>query len=119
MQDLSWHRLLGFTEPASLNLWPLAVEGADGWPVQPAVSASSGETIRHLALAGTGIACLAEFLVREDIAAGRLVPVLAQSTLPWSQPVWAVFYKQGALAPRVSALVQFLAGRLRASTLDE
>lgn len=95
------------------------MEGADGWPVQPAVSASSGETIRHLALAGTGIACLAEFLVREDIAAGRLVPVLAQSTLPWSQPVWAVFYKQGALAPRVSALVQFLAGRLRASTLDE
>ncbi|MFD2366633.1 LysR substrate-binding domain-containing protein [Pseudoduganella sp. GCM10020061] len=119
VQDLAQHRLLGFTEPASLNLWPLAADGAQGWPVQPAVAASSGETIRHLALAGTGIACLADFLAREDVAARRLVPILEQATLPWSQPVWAVFYKQGALAPRVGALVQFLADRLRAATLDE
>jgi hypothetical protein len=32
--------------------------------------------------------------------------------LPWTQPVWAVFYRQGALAPRVAALVDFLARRL-------
>lgn len=119
VQDLAQHRLLGFTEPASLNLWPLSIDGAEGWPMQPLVAASSGETIRHLALAGTGIACLADFLSREDVASGRLVPVLAAATLPWSQPVWAVFYKQGALAPRVAALVQFLADRLRVSLLDD
>jgi hypothetical protein len=28
------------------------------------------------------------------------------------QPIWAVFYKQGALAPRVAALVDFLARHL-------
>jgi hypothetical protein len=39
-------------------------------------------------------------------------------TLPWSQPVWAVFYRQGVLAPRVSALVDFLAQRLREGVLD-
>jgi hypothetical protein len=33
------------------------------------------------------------------------------------QPIWAVFYKQGALAPRVAALVEFLARHL-ATTLD-
>jgi hypothetical protein len=32
--------------------------------------------------------------------------------------VWAVFYKQGALAPRVSALVDFLARRLGEGMLD-
>ncbi|MBC7858676.1 MAG: hypothetical protein H7Z39_07820 [Burkholderiaceae bacterium] len=40
------------------------------------------------------------------------MPVLPALALPWSQPVWAVFYKQEALAPRVAALVNFLAQRL-------
>jgi DNA-binding transcriptional LysR family regulator len=111
--DLARHRLLGFTAPASLNTWPLAHENGEGWPVTPTVAASSGETVRHLALSGAGIACLSEFLTRADVAAGRLVPVLDALTLPWSQPVWAVFYKQGALAPRVAALVGFLAQHLQ------
>jgi DNA-binding transcriptional LysR family regulator len=122
--DLARHRLLGFTAPASLNTWPLreadAVDAAGdagtdaGWPAAPRVTASSGETVRHLALAGAGIASLSEFLTRGDVAAGRLVPVLPELTLAWTQPVWAVFYKQGALAPRVAALVDFLAERLAA-----
>ncbi|NHZ78290.1 LysR family transcriptional regulator [Massilia sp. CCM 8695] len=115
--ELGAHRLLGFTAPASLNTWPLADAGGEGVGVTPAVTASSGETLRHLVLAGAGIACLADFLTRADVAAGRLVPVLAPLTLPWSQPVWAVFYKQGALAPRVAALVDFLADRLGATVL--
>jgi len=110
--ELAHHRLLGFTRPATLNTWPLAHEGAEGYTITPAVTASSGETVRHLALAGAGIASLSDFLTRADIAAGRLVPVLPEAALPWDQPVWAVFYKQGALAPRVTALVDFLAREL-------
>ncbi len=109
---LAGHRLLGFNAPASLNIWPLAHGGAEGLPIDPAVAASSGETLRHLAVAGAGIVCLANFLSDADVRAGRLVPVLEGETLAWSQPVWAVFYKQGALAPRVKALVDFLATRL-------
>jgi DNA-binding transcriptional LysR family regulator len=112
--DLLAHRLLGFTAPAALNTWPLDA----GWPVTPAVAASSGETVRHLALAGAGIACLSDFLTRADLASGALVPVLPAQTLDWRQPVWAVFYKQGALAPRVAALVDFLARRLADGVLD-
>jgi len=117
--DLARHRLLGFAAPASLNTWPLQnadrtghADGEAGWPATPQVTASSGETVRHLALAGAGIASLSDFLTRADVAAGRLVPVLPEATLPWTQPVWAVFYKQGALAPRVAALVDFLAEHL-------
>ena len=116
--QLSSHRLLGFTAPASLNIWPLSHAGGEGLPVAPAVFASSGETLRHLALAGAGIGCLSNFLTRDDLASGALVPVLAPLTLQWSQPVWAVFYKQGALAPRVAALVDFLAKRLGEGILD-
>lgn len=110
--DLAQHRTLGFSAPASLNTWPLRHAGGEGWTVTPQVVASSGETVRHLALHGAGIASLGEFLVRSDLAEGRLVPVLEEYTLPWTQPIWAVFYKQGALAPRVAALVEFLAVRL-------
>jgi DNA-binding transcriptional LysR family regulator len=116
--QLESHRLLGFTAPASLNVWPLSHDAGEGLAVAPAVLASSGETLRHLALAGAGIACLSNFLTQADLAAGTLVPVLAPQTLAWSQPVWAVFYKQGALAPRVAALVDFLARRLGEGTLD-
>jgi len=116
--ELKQHRTLGFTAPASLNTWPLAHDGVEGWSVTPSVTASSGETLRHLALAGAGIVSLSHFMSRADVAAGRLVPVLASCALPWSQPVWAVFYKQGALAPRVAALVEFLAASL-GQMLDE
>ena len=110
--DLARHRLLGFAAPATLNTWPLAHGGAEGYTIDPSVTSSSGETVRHLALAGAGIASLSNFLTREDLATGRLVPVLEDAALPWSQPVWAVFYKQGGLAPRVAALVEFLAREL-------
>jgi DNA-binding transcriptional LysR family regulator len=110
--SLAGHRLLGFTSPASLNIWPLPQETGDGLTVQPAIAASSGETLRHLALAGAGIACLADFLTRSDTASGRLAPVLQSELLPWTQAVWAVFYKQEALAPRVAVLLDFLAERL-------
>lgn len=110
--DLARHRLVGFAAPATLNTWPLAHGGVEGYTIDPGVTASSGETVRHLALAGAGIASLSNFLTRDDLATGRLVPVLEDAALPWSQPVWAVFYKQGGLAPRVAALVDFLAREL-------
>lgn len=117
--QLAGHRLLGFNAPASLNTWPLAHAGGEGFAIDPAVSASSGETLRHLALSGAGIVCLANFLTHGDVCAGRLVPVLDSVTLAWTQPVWAVFYKQGALAPRVKALVDLLAARLGAGILAD
>ncbi|SFC13395.1 LysR family transcriptional regulator [Massilia yuzhufengensis] len=113
VEALKAHRTLGFTAPVSLNTWPLQHAGGEGWTVTPTVLASSGETVRHLALAGAGVASLSDFLTRADVAAGRLAPVLEDATLAWTQPVWAVFYKQGALAPRVAALVDFLARRLQ------
>ncbi len=113
--ELAQHRLLGFTAPASLNTWPLpSLDGADreGYPIDPVVNASNGETLRHLAVQGAGIVCLSDFLTMADRAHGRLKPVLADISLPWMQPVWAVFYKQEAIPPRVAALLDFLMTRL-------
>ncbi|UTH76414.1 LysR family transcriptional regulator [Chromobacterium sp. IIBBL 290-4] len=107
--DLQTRRLLGFTSPATLNLWPL---GANGLRIEPSPAASSGATLRALALQGCGIACLAEFLVGADIAAGRLTEIRLPEQQDWKQPIWAVFYKQGRPQPRVACLVDYLAETL-------
>jgi DNA-binding transcriptional LysR family regulator len=116
---LSGHRLLGFTAPAALNIWPLSQASGDGLSVAPVITVSSGETLRHLALAGAGIVCLADFLTFHDVANARLVPIMGSITLPWTQPIWAVFYKQEVLAPRVTAFVNFLSHRLKDVLLDK
>ncbi len=116
--QLADHTLLGFTQPSSLNRWPLRHEQADGYPVQPDISASNGETLRYLARAGSGIACLSKFLVREDLARGELVEILAADTLPWRQPIWAVYYRQGFLAARVGHFMDYLAEQLRGDEGD-
>lgn len=111
--ELANHALLGFTQPSSLNLWPLNHAGADGYAIEPAIAASNGETLRFLARTGNGIACLSDFLVRDDLARGDLVDILPDAVLPWKQPVWAVFYRQGFLAARVAHFVDYLATQLR------
>ncbi len=102
---LAQHALLGFTQPESLNEWPLT--GADGAPlrIRPAIAASSGETLRHMALAGLGVVCLSDFMTGEDRRSGRLVQLLARQTLDVRQPIHAVYYRNTALAARITCFV--------------
>lgn len=82
--------------------------------IRPAVSASSGETLRQLALAGEGIACLADFMTAADRAEGRLVELLAAETLDVRQPISAVYYRNTQLAARIACFLDFVAGQMRA-----
>jgi DNA-binding transcriptional LysR family regulator len=114
VRELANHALLGFTQPESLNTWPLRHPDGDGLAVQPAIRASSGETLRQLALAGAGIACLSDFMTAADRAAGDLVQVLPRDTMEVRQPVHAVYYRNTELAARIRCFVDFLAERLAA-----
>ncbi|WP_375748671.1 LysR family transcriptional regulator [Vibrio sp. HN007] len=108
--DLSEHHLIGFTEPKVLNEWPLPEVGS----ITLSVSSSSGETVRQLALQGNGIACLSGFMVKEDIAAGRLVSLFEQELSGKSErrQVNAVYYKSSAVSKRVSVFLDFIQPRL-------
>ncbi|NUO88021.1 MAG: LysR family transcriptional regulator [Cupriavidus sp.] len=108
-QDLGKHALLGFTQPESLNVWPIL--GADGEPyrIEPAVWASSGETLRQLALEGAGIVCLSDFMTAHDRESGRLVQVLARQTQDVRQPIHAVYYRNTAISARIASFVDYLA----------
>ncbi|MBB3226007.1 DNA-binding transcriptional LysR family regulator [Luteibacter sp. Sphag1AF] len=111
--DLRSHTLLGFTQPDSLNRWPIRQEHADEWHVRPSIAASSGETIRQLAIAGQGIACLSEWMSREDVTRGILVPVLPEHTVDVRQPVHAVYYRNTQLASRITHFLDYVSERLR------
>jgi DNA-binding transcriptional LysR family regulator len=110
--DLHGHALLGFAQNDGLNQWPLRHAGGDRWPIAAAIHASSGETVRHLALAGQGIACLSDFMTIADIRAGRLVVVLASFNSGHCQPINAVYYRNSQLALRIQCFLDFIQSKL-------
>jgi DNA-binding transcriptional LysR family regulator len=110
--DLASHTLLGFTRPESLNHWPLRHAEGDRWLIRPQLSASSGETLRQLALAGEGIVCLAHFMTHEDIRQGHLKGLLAQANSGYRQPIHAVYYRNSQLALRIQCFLDFIQEKL-------
>jgi len=112
VDDLAHHSLLGFTQPEHLNQWPLRHADGDRWAVTPQLSASSGETLRQLALAGEGITCLSDFLTRHDIEQGHLVPLLTQANSGYRQPINAVYYRNSQLALRIQCFLDFMQEKL-------
>jgi len=112
VEELMRARLIGFTAPESLNDWPLRNGRAAFVTIKPAVSASSGETIRQLAIDGGGIACLADFMTAADVEAGRLRTILDDALEDVRQPISAVYYQSESLAARARAFLDFLASRL-------
>lgn len=114
---LAQHRLLGFTDPDALNHWPLTQNGAERLKITPDLAASSGETLRQLALAGLGIAALSAFMTDSDIRAGRLVCVLPDFLSEHQQTISAVYYRDTALSARVACFIEFMAQRWQSKPL--
>jgi DNA-binding transcriptional LysR family regulator len=111
-EDLHRHQLLGFLQFEPGNHWPIRHAGGETWPVTPHVLASSGETLRALALAGQGIVSLSDFMVKEDIAAGRLIEVLSDFNSGYRQQIHAVYYRNTQLAERIRCFLEFIEKKL-------
>jgi DNA-binding transcriptional LysR family regulator len=116
--ELRRHRLIGFTAPDSLNDWPLIDDDTENrdaggrFRIVPDIAASSGETMRQLALAGGGIVSLAAYMTNADVTNGRLQTVMDPVLLDVRQPISAVFYQSASMAGRAKAFLDFIAGRL-------
>lgn len=109
--ELKRHNLLGPSYARTMPAWPVLQGGAvvDVTPTGN-VQASDGEALRELALAGIGLARIAAFQVRDDLAAGRLANVLEEANPGDLEDVHAVFLGNGGPVPaRVRALLDFLA----------
>ncbi|PTQ72987.1 LysR substrate-binding domain-containing protein [Pseudomonas sp. GV071] len=114
VEALSERSLLGFTQPDSLNQWPLRHALGQHWQVTPSIKASSGETLRQLALEGAGIVCLADFMTLQDRLDGRLVQVLEAQTVDVLQPIHAVYYRNTALASRITCFLDYVSAQMKA-----
>lgn len=115
--ELDQYNRLGFGYVRSTRGWPLRIDG-EVVVVPPVgrVQVSDGEGLRQLALDGVGLARLAAFTVRDDIRAGRLVPVLEDFNPGDLEEFHAIHVGQGGPLPsRVRALLDFLAERGRVS----
>lgn len=111
-EQLAEHQLLGFLQFESGNTWPIRHAGGEGLTVTPALFASSGETLRALALHGQGIASLADYMTQDDIAAGRLVRILENYYTGYRQQIHAVYYRNTQLSRRISCFLEFLQQKL-------
>lgn len=118
--ELNTHQTIGFSRPVYLNTWPLKV-GEEYYRIEPKITASSGETVRQLALSGHGIARLSEFEIWQDLQAGRLVALFEDQIERQLQHIHAVYYQQKHLPNRIRLFIDFLADELKDqfSTPDE
>lgn len=81
VRDLKNHNCLVDTVPEHGHRWPLTSNRKRvGVPVKGSIAVNNGELVRELTLAGLGISYLPDFFVSEDIAQGRLVRLLSDST---------------------------------------
>ncbi|MBY6259362.1 LysR family transcriptional regulator [Phytobacter diazotrophicus] len=107
-EDLKNHTCLGFTEPVSLNTWPVAAQDGQLYEIDCDISSNSGETLKHLCLNGNGIASLSDFMIAKELESGELVEVLASKRLPVETPFSAVYYSDRAVSTRIRAFIDFI-----------
>ncbi|MGY5777643.1 LysR family transcriptional regulator [Rhizobium sp. LEGMi135b] len=108
--ELTKHSRIDFSYSRAIEGWPLLIDGEVATiPAARSLQVGDGEAMRHLAIEGAGIARLAAFTVRSDIAAGRLQSVLEDLNPGDTEEFHAVYIGQGGPLPaRVRALLDFL-----------
>ena len=112
-EDLALHDTLGYSYLLTGDNW--VFHHRDGQEsvvrIQPAVHATNGDLLRALAVGGEGITVQPDFIVREDLAAGRLVPLLND----WHMGefyLYAVYLSRKHLSAKVRAFIDYLAETL-------
>jgi len=106
--DLAAHNCIGYRLQSSGSLYEWDVV-ADGKDTKAAVSGSAVITdataARELALAGVGIAYLAEPMVREELRAGKLKWLLPAAAMR-EQGLFVYFPRRASMAPKMRAFIE-------------
>jgi DNA-binding transcriptional LysR family regulator len=109
--DLADHHCLGFTRWDRRGGWLLGRKPASGQRLPASrFSSNNGQALRAAALAGAGILMQPEALLAEDLAAGRLTPLLAKYLRP-PRPMHLVYLRDRTLTPKLRAFIEFVAQR--------
>ena len=107
--DLLQHNCLTLPGPA-WSQWPFHThEGINRLAVAGTLTSDNADLLLDMAVAGLGIARLADFMVARALRDGALVRLLVDSHVPESFPIHALTVPGRHRAPRVRAFVDFLA----------
>jgi len=111
--DLHRHAVISYSLLAAGDEWEFTgPEGPVTVRVQPRMRTNNGDTCRAAALAHQGIVLQPSFLVADDLASGRLVEVLPRYR-SLELGIHAVYPSRKFVAPKVRALIDYLANALR------
>jgi len=110
-EDLKQHRCLHYAYASTGNEWHFEKDGVTHLVrVNAALRANNGDVLRTASLAGHGIILQPEFLVGDDIRAGRLVTLLADyAHTPIS--MYAIYPHRRFLSPKVRSFIEHLEAR--------
>ncbi|NKK72819.1 LysR family transcriptional regulator [Rhizobium leguminosarum bv. viciae] len=116
--DLEQHDCLTFNFRRARPSWPFRWDGQEvAQPVKGSIVVNNGETMKQIVLAGAGIARVGLFHVADEIAAGRLIPLLEDFNPGDLELVHAVYVGGGPLPHRVRAFIEHMVVTLGDSPL--
>jgi DNA-binding transcriptional LysR family regulator len=114
-EDLTDHRCLNFLPGSYRSRWlKRRDDRIESFEPKAIVAANNGDMLCALAVAGMGIARLADYHISAELAAGRLVSVLDAFELD-REPIYAVYPSKRHLSARVRIFLEFAAERLNAT----
>ena len=110
--DLARHECVDFMQWSRHMRWRLSGKEArhDGVTAESRFRSNNGQALRMAALHGFGIVMQAEILMAGDIAAGRLVPLLADY-VPAPRPMHLVYARDRQPTPKLTTFIDFLLER--------
>lgn len=112
--DLSGHGCIHYRFPTTGRTEVWAFKRAQpGKPLKPSGILNDGEALASAAISGLGIVQVPSYLVKEDIAAGRLQPLLEDYTDSRGS-VSLLWPPRSAEAARVRVFIDFFAERIAA-----
>ncbi|ARU06355.1 LysR family transcriptional regulator [Comamonas serinivorans] len=108
--DLAAHVRIGWNYPRAMPHWPLRVAAKRlTLPIGEQLRVNDGEVMRHLALAGAGVARLSLYHAWDDLRHGRLRVLLQHANPGDLEPIHAVYPgRPDQLPPRTRAVLDFL-----------
>jgi DNA-binding transcriptional LysR family regulator len=111
--DLQRHRLIGFNPKRESLVWILSgPEGKKEIPLENCLRNNSLANCRGLAVEGLGISLLPRFLIQEDLAKGRLEPVLTNYFSDRGE-LALMYANQKYVSPKTRVFVNFVAEELK------
>jgi DNA-binding transcriptional LysR family regulator len=111
--DLADHTVIGFLSGATALPWrfrndrEVAITGR--------LHSNSADACRDAAVAGVGLVYIYAFHIADDLARGRLVPVLVDYERP-PRPVYALYARERATSPKLRVFLDFAGELVTASS---